>query len=160
MPQKCSICFHPRRKEIDGAIAAGEPLRDIARRVSLSKDAISRHKKHVSQAILKTVAKREESIVESILRRLGSLYEKTQRILERAETEGDGRLCILAIKQMHDGLNSLYTIASREDNGSDPRRRRGNYDLQVAVIHIGGKPPSIPDTVAVPEAGTETQVSP
>jgi hypothetical protein len=48
MPQKCSICRHPQRHEIEADLRAARSYRDIARRYSISKDAVSRHRAHVS----------------------------------------------------------------------------------------------------------------
>ena len=49
MPRTCSICRSPRRHEIEADLKAGSPYRDVARRYSISKDAVSRHQaSHVS----------------------------------------------------------------------------------------------------------------
>jgi hypothetical protein len=44
MPRTCSICRHPQRQEIEADLQAGLPYRDVARRYSISKDAVSRHR--------------------------------------------------------------------------------------------------------------------
>jgi ABC-type transporter Mla subunit MlaD len=48
MPRNCTICRHPQRNEIEAAVQAGASYRDVGRRYSLSKDAICRHRRHVS----------------------------------------------------------------------------------------------------------------
>ena len=49
MPRKCTICRHAQRHEIEADLQAGLPYRDVARRHSISKDAVSRHRaSHVS----------------------------------------------------------------------------------------------------------------
>jgi hypothetical protein len=48
MARPCSICNHPKREEIDAALVAGTPLRDIARQFKTGKDALARHKAHVA----------------------------------------------------------------------------------------------------------------
>ncbi|MGB7496675.1 MAG: hypothetical protein WBW05_19925 [Candidatus Acidiferrum sp.] len=50
MPRTCLACSHPDRAAIDKALAAGEPLRNIAKRVSISHAALFRHKSHVKEA--------------------------------------------------------------------------------------------------------------
>ena len=42
--RQCSICTHPAREAIDGALLGGEPGRGIARRYSVSEAAVRRHK--------------------------------------------------------------------------------------------------------------------
>jgi hypothetical protein len=51
MPRTCLACVSPERAAIDKALAAGEPLRNIAKRVSISHAALFRHKSHVKEAI-------------------------------------------------------------------------------------------------------------
>ena len=49
MPRNCTVCRHPQRQEIEADLQAGLPYRDVARRHSISKDAVSRHRaSHVS----------------------------------------------------------------------------------------------------------------
>jgi transposase len=49
MPRTCSICRHAQRLEIEADLQAGLSYRDVARRYSISKDAVSRHRaSHVS----------------------------------------------------------------------------------------------------------------
>jgi hypothetical protein len=47
MPRNCSVCRHPQRQEIEAHLQAGLSYRDVARRYSISKDAVSRHRGHV-----------------------------------------------------------------------------------------------------------------
>lgn len=54
-------CARSERPAIDQALVAGEPLRNIAERVSISPESLLRHKSHVSQAIEKASEKRQES---------------------------------------------------------------------------------------------------
>jgi hypothetical protein len=44
MPCACSICSHPDRRGIETAVYGGTPLRTIARRWSVSKTALLRHR--------------------------------------------------------------------------------------------------------------------
>ena len=49
MPRNCTVCRHTQRHEIEADLQAGLAYRDIARRYSISKDAVSRHRvTHVS----------------------------------------------------------------------------------------------------------------
>ena len=48
MPRTCTICRHAKRHEIEADLQAGLPYRDIARRHIISKDAVARHRAHVS----------------------------------------------------------------------------------------------------------------
>ena len=48
MPRKCSIFQHAQRHEIEAELQAGLSYRNVARRYGISKDAVSRHRGHVS----------------------------------------------------------------------------------------------------------------
>jgi hypothetical protein len=49
MPRNCTVCLYPQRQEIEADLQAGLSYRDVARRYSISKDAVSRHRaSHVS----------------------------------------------------------------------------------------------------------------
>ena len=49
MPRTCLACSSPERIAIDKALVAGEPLRNIAKRVSISPAGLLRHKTHLSK---------------------------------------------------------------------------------------------------------------
>lgn len=60
MPRTCRACASSEREAIDAALVAGvPPLRNIAKRVSISPAALHRHKKHLSQAIRSTCPQQE-----------------------------------------------------------------------------------------------------
>ena len=40
---RCAACRHVRHVEIDAALVAGEPLRHVARRYGLHREAVKRH---------------------------------------------------------------------------------------------------------------------
>ncbi len=48
MPRTCSICRHRERRDIEADLRAGLPYRGVARRHKSSKDALSRHRAHIS----------------------------------------------------------------------------------------------------------------
>jgi hypothetical protein len=113
MPRRCSICSHSKRRQIDSALASGDPIRGISRKYRVSEDALSRHKSHVAEAVSRAAEKREENIGETILQRLENLCTKTENILAAAERSGDGRLALQAIKESREMLASIYTLTQR-----------------------------------------------
>ena len=48
MPRNCTVCRHAHRQQIEADLQAGLPYRDIARRHIISKDAVARHRAHVT----------------------------------------------------------------------------------------------------------------
>jgi hypothetical protein len=60
MPRTCKACSSQKREEIDRALALGEPLRNIGKRVSISPAALFRHKRlHIGEAVAKVVEERK-----------------------------------------------------------------------------------------------------
>ena len=85
MAQKCSICTHPRRAEIDQAIARGDAHRAIARQFGVSRHALDRHKKngHIAQQIAKAAEAKEIAQAENLLSKITTLQETADRSEER-----------------------------------------------------------------------------
>jgi hypothetical protein len=66
MPRTCLACSSSVREAIDKALVAGEPLRNIAKRVSISPAGLLRHKSHVAGTIAKAQERREEKLGDTI----------------------------------------------------------------------------------------------
>jgi hypothetical protein len=58
MPRTCTVCSHDDRAEIDKALVAGEPLRNVAKRFGTSAAALNRHKGDHIPAILAAAERR------------------------------------------------------------------------------------------------------
>jgi len=124
MARKCSICFHPRRAEIEEARLAGSSFRGIARRFAVSEDATERHAaSHLSQKLAKAMAaqeaqsyaaverhvEREELSGEALLERVLSLARQAEEILRDARADGKPGLALAAI----DKAASLLELMGR-----------------------------------------------
>ena len=66
IPRTCLARASSERREIDKAVATGEPLSNIAKHVSMSRAGLLRHESHVSQTIVKMPERREEKLGHSI----------------------------------------------------------------------------------------------
>jgi DNA-binding transcriptional ArsR family regulator len=59
---QCTICRHPKRKEIEDALVRCVPMRRIARRYGVSKSAVGRHiLSHVAEELLEMMRERVEA---------------------------------------------------------------------------------------------------
>ena len=131
MPQKCSLCIHGERKEIDAALVSGTSYRNIAERFGTSLAAIFRHKSHTAQAIAKATEKRDLNLGDSILSRLEKLYERGEKILEDAERGGDGRLALASIREVRETLGGIFALANKAAAAGGA----GGPVFQVAVVY-------------------------
>lgn len=105
MPQKCSICIHPQRAEIEKALLAGESLRDVAGRCPasrpVSRSALHRHmQEHLSERLVK--AAEEEDLAEAldVVRQLKAINAATLEILQQARAEKKHSISLRAVDRV------------------------------------------------------------
>ena len=91
MPRACSICERRERQQIDQAGLTGASYRDIARRFGASHSAVHRHSQHVSKAIAAAVEEDPAAYGRAVLAQVRNLTERSVRMIDRAESEGDRR---------------------------------------------------------------------
>ncbi len=116
MPRVCTVCSHEDRDAVDEAVVLGSvSIREIARRFGLSHDAVSRHKAHISAALSRLVAEREEAGPASALQRLEELYAKADQVLTAATAEGKASLSLAAIRELRSIVETLAKITGELD---------------------------------------------
>lgn len=115
MPRTCTVCSHEDREAIDEAVVSGGSMRDIARRHAVSKDAVARHRAHISPALSRLVAEREEAGPASALARLEELYAKADQVLTAATAEGKASLSLAAIRELRSIVETLAKITGELD---------------------------------------------
>ncbi len=100
MPRVCTICTNDQRQTIDRALLANDPLRDIARRFRVSKDALQRHKaEHLSERIAKVAERNAEADVRTaidVVQQLRVINNAALRVLKDARGASDGSLALQA----------------------------------------------------------------
>src|SRR6516225_12249357 len=101
MSQTCTVCRHAKRWDIEKAIIDGKSLRDIARHFRLSKDAVARHKAHLSNTLVKAHEAQEVARADDLLAQVcrqealfAELDQTAKAIQESAIREKD-RHCTL-----------------------------------------------------------------
>ncbi|PLS85350.1 MAG: hypothetical protein CYG60_13110 [Actinobacteria bacterium] len=101
MPRACTVCRHDRRHDVEVALVRRDALRDIARRFSVSKDALSRHaKEHLPDRLLK--AQEHEDVREAldVVAQLKLINEASLTILKEARDEGEPGTALRAIDRI------------------------------------------------------------
>ena len=121
MPRTCLACASPERAAIERALVAGEPLRNIAKRVSISPAGLLRHKSHVSQAIVMASEKREERLGDNLLDEMRRVQHKAWELLAKTESDGDHRASIVALREVRECLESLGAMLARASAGNGCR---------------------------------------
>src|SRR5215470_8554914 len=113
MPRTCLACSSSERTAIDNALVTGEPLRNISKRVSISPAGLLRHKSHVSLAIMKASERREERLGDNLLEEMRRVQQKAWDLLATAESQGDHRGAIVALREVRECLESLGDMLAK-----------------------------------------------
>jgi len=147
MPRKCLACVSPARTAIDKALVSGEPLRNIAKRVSISSAALFRHKFHVSQVIVKAGEKREERLGDHLLDEMRRVQRKAWDLLAKLESEGDHRGSIVALREVRECLNNLGVLFDkyRESEAAGVEKLSdAELDSRIKALLPQPSPPALP----------------
>src|SRR6516164_9108315 len=110
MPQTCTVCRSKKRREIDAALIAGQPLRDIARQYGLSKDSASRHRSHHLTAAL---AQAEEIKHEDLVGEIRDLKKRLWRGLSRVEAAGNDPATIAYVRELRGITDQLLALKEK-----------------------------------------------
>lgn len=121
MPRTCLAGSSSERVAIDKALVAGEPLRHIAKRVSISPAGLLRDKNHVAGAIAKAQERREGKLGDSIFDEIRRLQRKALELLGKMESEGDYRGAIVAAREAREYLESQSALLARAESRSAPK---------------------------------------
>ncbi len=112
MPRTCTICQHEKRDEIDAAMVARRPFRDIARQFGPSKDALVRHHdNHLPAELVKAKDAAEVAHADTILDQVQTLRDRALKILDTAEEGDDLRIALGAIREARACLELLGKLA-------------------------------------------------
>jgi DNA-binding Lrp family transcriptional regulator len=100
MARPSTIDHHPQRAEIEAALLAGTSFRIIAERYGISTTALHRHKERLSVAIVKAQTQAEESRADALRRKIERLECKAESLGNRAETDGDLKTALAAVREL------------------------------------------------------------
>jgi len=88
--RKCTICYHPKKAEIEGEILNGVSYRNIAERFGISIATVSRHAKHMQVLVEKPIP----SARLDITRELQECILKAKEVLNESQ---DPRLTLSSL---------------------------------------------------------------
>jgi hypothetical protein len=111
MPRACTICTHEDRHTIERALVAGEALRSISDRFSVSKSALIRHKDaHLPSALARAREAKELARADELLIQVRDLQGRTLSILSASEEAGELRTALAAIREARGNLELLAKL--------------------------------------------------
>lgn len=107
---KCLVCAHPDRLEIDKALLEGSrTYRELEAQYGVSRSALSRHvtKGHIAAQVAKAHEAKQVSEACSLLEQVQELQSTANRILKDAESKKDLRGACQAIREVRSILELL-----------------------------------------------------
>ncbi len=114
MPRVCTVCTHKKRSEIDQALVARRPFRDIAGQYGVSKSALVRHHDdHLPAALVKAQAATEAAQADALLAQVVDLRDKALGVLDTAQGSEDLRAAIGAIREARGCVELLAKLAGQ-----------------------------------------------
>ena len=84
MVQRCSVCSHPSRPEIDRGLMQGRPYRSLAGQFGLSPSALCRHTKHLALQLDFQKRREDASRQAALLEHLELLDTRLNRLFNSA----------------------------------------------------------------------------
>jgi hypothetical protein len=142
MPRRCTVCDHPKRHSIDGALVTGAPYRSVAKRFGLSESAVYRHKaEHLPAYLLKAKEAEEVAQADELLEQVRYLQTRALDILERAEKAGDLRTALAAISQARGNLELLGKLAGELDERPVVNLNVSPEWLELRAVIVGALEP-------------------
>jgi hypothetical protein len=131
MPRRCSVCTHPRRPEIDHAIVSGNSYRTVAQQFTISRDAVVRHRRHFSVALVKPLSSEQMSPSEALLGQLEELKSEAQRLKQKAEQEGDYRTALAAVRELCRIVELVAKLCGQIDSRTETKILNVNFDPET-----------------------------
>jgi hypothetical protein len=124
MPRTCTACSHPHRDDIDRLLLEGTPLRNIAKRFSLSAAGLFRHNKHISTILASSHKEVEILRADGLLEHLNHLTAEAARLKQKAEKAKDYRTALAGVREMSRLLELVMRLAVEKEE-----RRSINAEL-------------------------------
>ena len=137
MPRTCTVCSHSAREAIDEALVEGVAFPALAAKYGVSKDALFRHKaKHLPAKLVKAQAAEEVAQADSLLDQVRDLQARAHRILDKAESAGDLRTALGAIREARGNLELLGKLAGElEQEGTVNIHLNAEWlELRVVIL--------------------------
>jgi len=113
MPRTCTICRHPERDAINASLVGGiGTYRGLGALYGVSTAALHRHRAdHLPEVLTRARSLDEIATAESLADQVRALRGRTLRILAQAETDGDSKTQLSAIRELR-ALAELEARAS------------------------------------------------
>ncbi len=146
MGQKCTVCSHEKRKDIEKLIVSGQSNRNIGKRYNLGHVSVRNHKMHhLSRQLLKNEETRNLLHGRNLLENIQTLISKTENILDDVENKKLPFVKLSAIRELRMTYEFLLKFsaymweAQKQDHQKELDKQIGDIKrLDVYEIRLLG----------------------
>jgi hypothetical protein len=148
MPQRCTVCHHPRIADISADMVGGATDTAIAQRYGLARASVGRHRVHIKAPTAASVAQRKSRAFTALAalpsaEEVGDAYSSIARridaIAARAESEGSLAVALVGLKELRTTIRAQAEIAGHVGGGATVQvavKNEVNVDLGAAVREL------------------------
>jgi translation initiation factor IF-2 len=142
VPRSCTVCSHPEREAIDRALVGDASNRSVASLYDVSEAAVRRHKaKHLPTKLAKAHEAEEVARADELLRQVRSLQSKTLNILLQAESAGDLRTALSAVREARGNVELLAKLSGELDESPVVNVLISPEWLELRAVIVGALEP-------------------
>lgn len=152
MPPTCTVCRSVQRQEIEEALLAGEPLRNIAKRTGTSPATLLRHRPHIAAAVVRRAEESDRDRAADLLAKARDLEREARRLGLKAERDGDVRAALLAVRER----GRLLELTARLLGLFQPETAPGGVTVNVIQMVA----PGATERLALPAGEGESIIPP
>ncbi|RNC84467.1 MAG: transcriptional regulator [Balneola sp.] len=136
MPQRCRVCTHPRRKEIEKLIVSGQPYTQISREYGMSDDSVSYHaQNHLTAKLIKVAQEDEHNHITDILSGVNDILKRLERIFEEADRKDQKRLALDAIKELRTTYEFLAKVEVKKAELNRDKKEQGSRFIEEQITN-------------------------
>ena len=153
MGRVCTVCTHPKREAIDRALIAGEPTREIEKRLGPSRSALVRHQaEHLPAAMLKGEEARQEAHALDVVKQLRAINGATLAILRESREARDNHTALKAIDRVQKQIELQAKLLGELNEGTTVNVLVSPEWLQVRTVILQALDPYPQARLALAEA--------
>ncbi len=142
MPRTCTVCEHPKRAEVDKALAGGASNRSVASLYDVSEASVRRHKgNHLPARLVLAEKAAEVAEADDLLEQVRGLQARALSILDRAEESGELRTALGAIREARGNLELLAKLLGELDDRPQINVLVSPEWLELRTVVIGALEP-------------------
>jgi len=115
MPQRCAVCDHPSRQEIDRILALNSgPLREIVEKYGIGMGPVWRHNQlHLPKTLVEAIMAERNREGRSLVSRIDRMACRVEKLLDDPKINGSAPQILAAVRELRPSLE-LLGRANRE----------------------------------------------